>query len=123
MGMRITLAVLLALATVACGSDDEPDLGSGVVFIQTVEIVERDGELVAVVEGWYPDACSSYGGSRQDVEGDTVNLTVTSQPGDVPCAQVLTDMTEEIVIDIDDLDAGEYALIANEEATTTFVVP
>ncbi len=119
---RIALAMLLAVATVACGSDDEPELGSGVVFIQDVEVVERDGEFIAVVEGWYPDACSTFGGSRQDVDGNTVTLTVASEPGTGVCAQMLTDMREEIVLDVGDLDPGEYTLIVNEEATTTFTV-
>ena len=115
--------MLLAVATVACGSDDEPELGSGVVFIQNVEVVERDGEFIAVVEGWYPDACTTFGGSRQEVDGDTVTLTVASEPGtDAVCAQVLTDMREEIVLDVGDLDPGAYTLIVNEEAMTTFTV-
>ncbi len=124
MGTRIALAVVLALATVACGSDSEPDLGTGAVFIQEVEVIERDGEYVAVIVGWYPDACSTFGGSRQEVDGDTVILTVASDPGtgELGCAQVLTDMREEIPLDVSDLDPGEYTLIANEEAMTTFTV-
>lgn len=114
--------MLLAVATVACGTDDQPELGSGVVFIQDVEAVERDGEFIAVAEGWYPDACSAFGGGRQEVDGDTVALTVTSEPGTGVCAQVLTDMREEIVLNVGDLGPGEYTLIVNEEAMTTFTV-
>lgn len=51
-----------------------------------------------------------------EVGGDTVTLTVASEPGTAPvCAQVLTDMREETLIDVGDLDPGECTLIVNEE--------
>ena len=119
----IALAVVAALTTVACGSDSEPELGPGAVFIQEVEVIERDGEYCAVITGWYPDPCSTFGGSRQEVDGDTVTLTVASEPGtELECIQVLTDMREEILLDVGDLDPGVYTLIANEDAMTTFTV-
>ena len=119
--------LITGLVIAGCQSAAEPqeaELGTGVAFIQTVEVEERDGEYWAVVEGWYPDACSTYGGSKQEVVGDTIHLTITStRPEDLACAQVLTDMTEEILLDTDDLDPGEYTLIVNvDNATTTFTV-
>jgi hypothetical protein len=124
----IGILIVAGLAVAGCQSSAEPqeaELGTGAAFIQTVEVEERDGEYWAVVEGWYPDACSTYGGSKQEVEGDTIHLTVTStRPEDLACAQVLTDMTEEILLDTDDLDPGEYTLIVNvDNAMTTFVIP
>ena len=123
------IGMLLAagLVVVGCSSEAEPqeaELGTGAAFIQTVEVEERDGEYWAIVEGWYPDACSTYGGSEQEVEGDTIQLTITStRPEDLACAQVLTDMTEEILLDTDDLDPGEYTLIVNvDNAMTTFTI-
>ena len=123
----VVLSAFLAVALTACQAGAEPEeveLGSGAAFIQTVEVKERDGEYWAVVEGWYPDACSTYGGSKQEVEGDIIHLTVTSErPEDLACAQMLTDMTEEILLDTDDLSPGEYTLIVNEDnAQTTFVI-
>lgn len=123
----IGILLVAGLLAVGCSSEAEPqevELGDGVAFIQTVEVEERDGEYWAVVEGWYPDACSTYGGSNQEVDGDTIHLTVTStRPEDLACAQVLTDMTEEILLDTDDLDSGEYTLIVNvDNAMTTFTI-
>jgi len=120
--------LLVGLAVAGCSSPDiesqEAELGTGAAFVQTVEVEERDGEYWAVVEGWYPDACSTYGGIKQEVEGDTIQLTITStRPEELACAQVLTDMTEEILLDTDDLDPGEYTLIVNvDNAMTTFVI-
>ena len=122
-GSLLAIGFLIA----GCQTDvdsQEAELGTGAAFIQTVEVEERDGEYWAVVEGWYPDACSTYGGSKQEVEGDTIQLTITSTgPEDLACAQVLTDMTEEILLDTDDLDLGEYTLIVNvDNAITSFVI-
>jgi hypothetical protein len=123
----IVFGAFLAVALTACQTEPEPEeaeLGTGAAFIQTVEVEERDGEYWAVVEGHYPDACSTYGGSSQVVEDNTIHLTVTSQrPDGVACAQMLTEMTEEILLDTDGLAAGEYTLIVNENnAMTTFVI-
>ena len=122
-GALIVAGVVLA----SCQSAAEPqeaELGTGVAFIQTVEVEARDGEYWAIVVGWYPDACSTYGGSKQEVDGDTIHLTVTStRPEELACAQVLTDMTEEILLDTDDLDPGEYTLIVNlDNAMITFTI-
>lgn len=123
MKIASSLAVL-AIGLVACQSIAEPqeaELGTGAAFVDIVEVEERDGEYWAVIQGFYPDACSTYGGSKQEVEGDTIHLTVTStRPEGLACAQVLTEMTEEILLDTDDLDPGEYTVIVNEGANTTF---
>ena len=123
----VVLGAFLAVALTACQSGAEPEeaeIGSGAAFIQTVEVEERDGEYWAVVEGHYPDACSTYGGSSQVVEDNTIHLTVTSQrPEGVACAQMLTEMTEEILLETEGLPPGEYALIVNDDnAQTTFMI-
>ena len=90
-------------------------------YIETVEVVERDGHY-AIVEGSYPDACSKTGDIVQEVEGNTLHLTITStRPEDKVCAQALTPFTEEILLDTEGLDPGEYTVIVNDDqATTTF---
>ena len=120
----IAFAGVVLAGCQSAAESQEAELGTGTAFIQTVEVEERGGEYWATVVGWYPDACSTYGGSKQEIDGDTIHLTVTStRPEDLACAQVLTDMTEEILLDTDDLDPGEYTLIVNvDNAMTTFVI-
>ena len=114
------------LVLAACQSSAEPqeaELGTGAAFVDTVEVEERDGEYWAVIEGFYPDAYSVYGGSKQVAQGDTIELTVTStRPEDAMCAQVLTEMTEEILLFTDGFAPGEYTVIVNEGAMTTFTI-
>ncbi|HUU84818.1 MAG TPA: hypothetical protein VM243_15055 [Phycisphaerae bacterium] len=98
MKARIALIGFLAIWVAACQTTSAPggSVGTGVTFIDGVEVVERSGEYWAVVAGSYPDACSSYGGSEQEVAGETIELAVTSQsPDDAVCAQVRTAMTEK----------------------------
>lgn len=121
------LVTLFAVWLVACQSSTESpeaQLGTGPTFVDTVIVDERDGEYWAIVEGFYPDACSTYGGSSQVVQGNTIQLTVTSaRPEDLACAQVLTEMTEEILLETEDLAPGEYTLVVNENnATTTITI-
>ncbi len=121
----VLLIVLLTVLS-ACQSSTEPqeaELGTGAAFVEEVRVEERDGEYWAVILGFYPDACSTYGGSKQEVDGNNILLTVTStRPEELACAQVLTEMTEEILLDTDDLDPGEYELIVNDDRSTTFTI-
>jgi hypothetical protein len=115
----------VVLFFVACqGASQATEPSGNPTFIQTVEVVERDGEYYALVYGWYPDACSQTGDIVQEVEGDTIHLTIYStQPEGMVCAQILTEFTEEILLDTEGLDSGEYTLIVNEDnAITTFTL-
>ena len=117
-GFVIVLALAMLLA--AC-SDAEPELGEGPAFVEEVVVEERDGEYWAIVAGFYPEACSTFGGSAQEVDGNTIELTVTStRPEGEVCAQVLTPMTEEVLLDTDGSDPGEYTVRVNEDRSTTF---
>ncbi len=118
------LVILAGLA--ACGADSEAapaELGEGPAFVEDVAVEDRDGEYWAKVTGFYPDACSTYGGSDQQVNGNTIALTVTStRPEDAVCAQALTDMTEEILLDTDGLAPGRYEVVVNEGRSTFFTI-
>lgn len=118
--------LFLVLTVAACqptADAEQTELGEGPAFVEEVVVEERAGEYWAIVWGFYPDACSTYGGSEQEVEGNTIHLTVTStRPEDVGCAQMLTEMTEEILLDTGGLAPGEYDLIVNEARATTFTI-
>jgi hypothetical protein len=126
----VVLLLALSLSLVAClGGKEEPtptvELSTGnPTYVEAVEVEERDGDYYAIVEGSYPDACSTTGEIVQEVEGDTLYLTVYStKPEDMMCAQTLTPFTEEILLDTEGLEPGEYTVIVNEDqATTTFTL-
>ena len=103
---------------------EENMVTGNIAFIQTVEIEEREGDYYATVTGWYPDACSVTDEIVQEVDGDTIHVTITSKrPADMVCAQMLTDFEEEFLLETEGLEAGEYTVIVNEDnAMTTFSI-
>lgn len=121
------VVLILSLSVVACMGDKEPEQSEPTgnpTYIDTVEVEERGGEYYAIVTGHYPDACSTTGDIVQKVEGNTLNLTIySSRPEDMVCAQMLTPFTEEILLDTEGLEPGEYTVIVNEDnVMTTFTL-
>jgi hypothetical protein len=128
--LRWIVILILSLSLVAClgGTEvpsPEPEQSEATgnpTYIETVEVEERDGDYYAIVKGSYPEACSKTGDIEQEVEGDTIHLTIYStRPEGMMCAQALTPFTEEILLDTEGLAPGDYTVIVNEDdATTTF---
>ena len=121
------LILIIGLSLAACQSQAEPEVAEpsgNPTFIQTVEVEQRGDDYYAVVTGWYPDACSSTGDIVQEVDGDTIYLTIYStRPEDMVCAQMLTDFSDDILLDTDGLESGVYSIIVNEDnARTTFTL-
>jgi hypothetical protein len=94
------------------------------VFVDSVVVEERDGEYYAIVQGNYPDSCSTIDSVEQTVEGGALSLTINAvRPSDVVCAQVLTPFTEEILLNTENLEPGEYTVDVNDGmASTTFTL-
>ena len=104
---------------------EEPEAPmESLAFVDSVTAEERDGEYYAIVQGNYSDACSTTSSVEQEVDGSTIELNVyTSRPPGLVCASVLTPFTEEILLDTEDLEPGEYTVIVNDGmATTTFTL-
>ena len=121
--------ILAGLILVACGDRREdaalPEGCDGVTWGSAVDVEERDDEFYAIVQGDYPDSCSTVCGSEQEVEGDQININLYSdRPEDLVCSSMLTPFVEEVLVDTEGLDSGEYTLTINEDhATTTFSLP
>ena len=124
----VLLVILTGLMLVACGSraEDEaiPEGCDGVTWGSSVEVEERDGEYYALVGGDYPDSCSTICGIEQEVEGNNININIFSdKPEELLCSQMLTPFVEEVLLDTDGLEPGEYTVTVNEHhAMTTFTL-
>jgi hypothetical protein len=121
--LLFTMILIAGLLIASCQAQSEPEPAEpsgNPTFIQTVEVEQRGDEYYAIVTGWYPDACSETGDIVQDVEGDTIHLTIFStKPDNVACAQMLTDFSEEILLGTGNLAPGEYTIIVNEDQVET----
>jgi DNA-directed RNA polymerase subunit M/transcription elongation factor TFIIS len=103
--------------------EPEPLPISSVVFVENVVVQERDGAYYAAITGTLPDSCSAVDAVEQSVEGNTISLTVSaSRPGNILCDQAITPFLEEIQLDTEDLEPGEYTVDVNGEPSTTFTI-
>ena len=72
-----------------------------------------------MVQGSFPDSCTSLGEVAQTVEGNTISVTLAGvQPEGMMCAQVLTPFEETIPLDVSGLPAGEYMVDVNGTSAT-----
>jgi hypothetical protein len=121
--------ILAGLMLAACGSSEEeaavPEGCEGVTWGSAVEVEERNGEYYAIVQGDFPDSCSTICGIEQEVKRDTININLYSErPEELVCSSMLTPFVEEVLLDTEGLDPGEYTVTINRDhARTTFILP
>jgi hypothetical protein len=101
-----------------------PETVASQAFVDGVTVEERDGEYYAVIAGNLPDSCTTIESVDQVVDGNSINLTINAvKPSDLVCAQMLAPFTEEVLLETEGLEAGEYTVDVNEgQATTTFTI-
>ena len=127
-GRSFLFLVFIGLILVGCASEAEdaalPEGCDGVTWGSDIQVEERRGEYYALIRGDYPDSCSAVCGNEQTVEGDEINVNLySSRPEDLVCAQMLTPFEEEVLLDTEGLEPGEYTVTLNEDhATTTFTL-
>ncbi len=96
----------------------EAPAGAVPVFVDQASV-----QVSVVVQGSFPDSCTSLGEVTQTVEDNTISVTLTGdQPEGLMCAQALTPFEETIPLDVSGLPAGEYTVDVNG-STTTLVLP
>jgi len=121
--------ILAGLMLAACGISEEeaavPEGCEGVTWGSAVEVEERNGEYYAIVQGDFPDSCSTICGIEQEVKRDTININLYSErPEELVCSSMLTPFVEEVLLDTEGLDPGEYTVTINRDhARTTFILP
>ncbi len=125
----VTLIAMLALGLLlaACdsdadGEDDDSAQAEGTAaMVDGVAIEEQAGHQYAVVNGFYPDACTRISDVDQDVDGSTISINLqTSRPEDLMCAQMLTQYSVSILLEVGGLMPGEYTVTVNDAPSTTF---
>lgn len=116
----VLILIVTGVLAAACGAlGGRTDRGRQ-PFVDSVEIEETaGGQYVAVVQGNYPDLCSTTGAIDQEVQGRTIVVTIYSDmPEDAFCAQVLTPFEERITLDVEGLSPGQYTVSVNGTVTT-----
>ena len=127
--LRLFLLSFFVLILAACGGSGGdttlPEGCDGITWGSDIQVEERGDEIMLLIAGDYPDACSTVCGSQQTVDGNEINIDLLSAKpeGDEVCAQILTPFRVEVELDTSDLEPGEYTITLNEtHATTTFIL-
>lgn len=134
-GSKLYLLSLLIVVCMlaACTSSPErqgnadserPQGGSGTsAMVDSVTVEQRDNHYYAVVNGFYPDACTYVSSIEQSVEGNTISITLlTDRPADVMCAMMVTPFTVDILLTTGGLMSQEYSVHVNDGPSTTFTL-
>jgi len=101
-------------AEAAQAEEPAPEPVYGEAMVDSV-VVEKQGEkYVANTIIMLPDSCTQVDETTQEVDGNNINITVTTvRPGDLVCAQSIIEFEMPIPVDTSGLADGEYAVSVN----------
>jgi inhibitor of cysteine peptidase len=109
--LAIFIFVTISLCLVGCSGDGASQQCEANAYVDSVEVVAADGDYHVVVHGHYPDACTTTEDIRQEIEGQTIKVTIcTTKPEDAVCAQMLTPFEETVALDVEGLSPGQYTV-------------
>lgn len=114
--------ILVTLILSACGGSDSAESESSSAnepaMVDNIIIEFLENHYYAVVTGFYPDSCTRISEVRQEFNGSAFNLSLsTAKPGDLMCAQMLTEYEVSILLETGGLLPGEYTVDVNGVAT------
>jgi hypothetical protein len=125
----LLLLVVVSLVLVACSSGDDEDAAGSkapctdLAMVEGVTVEHRSGGSYAIVTVVYPDSCTRVSDMHQEVQGDTIEITIcTARPPGVACAQMIAQVELEILLETGGLESGEYTVVVNDTASTTFAI-
>jgi hypothetical protein len=121
MNMRRAIGwVVLVLAAAAAGGCDlgGPAVVIGEATVDEIAIAILESfpvQVLAVLRGSVPDACTEVGPIVQHREGNRYTLIVrTRRPADAFCVQVIVPFEAAVPLDVLGLPAGTYTVTAGE---------
>jgi hypothetical protein len=129
--LSTVIYIIVFTLLVACGSSPEAqgnadseslEGGSGTLaMVDSVSVEQRDNHYYAVINGFYPDACTYVSSIEQVVEEDTISIALfTDRPADLMCAAMLTPFTIDVLLTTGGLMPQEYNVVVNEGPSTMF---
>ena len=119
-------AVAAPLPTVMPSATSLPETVSREAQVQSVEVQVANSaplQVNAVVRGVLTESCATLGESQVEYASNTFHITVYAlSPGDRGCLQTTTPFETTIPLNIKDLPAGNYTVIANG-VSAVFTLP
>jgi inhibitor of cysteine peptidase len=122
----ITMMVACASSpeTQESATSENPEGGSSsLAMVDAVTLEQRENHYYAVINGFYPDACTKVSSVEQVVEENTISITLlTDRPPDLMCAAMLTPFNIDVLLTTGGLMPQEYNVVVNEGPSTTFLL-
>ncbi len=101
---------LLTCVSAADEGEEEPEFIVGEANITSIRV--EDGSII--VEGTLPDGCTSISTVEQQIDGNMLIITVsTERPADLMCTQAIVNFEQEIPLNIENIPDGEYEVVIN----------
>lgn len=92
-------------------------------MVDSVTVEQRNSHYYAVINGFYPDACTYISTIVQSVESNTISITLlTDRPADLLCVEMLTPFTIDVLLTTGGLKPQEYTVIVNKGPSATFLL-
>ncbi len=125
----LLILVVVSLVLVACSSSEDEEKSESnapctdLAIVEDVTVEQRSGGSYAIVTVVYPDSCTRVSDMRQEVQGDTIEITIcTARPPDVMCAQMIAQVELDILLETGGLESGAYTVVVNDTASATFAI-
>jgi inhibitor of cysteine peptidase len=120
--LSVILLMFPILMLVACGGSNsagnESISANDAAMVDGVVVDFRDNHYYAVVNGFYPDSCTQISDVQQEVNGEKFKILLsTSRPGDLMCAQMLTEFEITLLLETGGLLPGQYTVEVNGRST------
>lgn len=97
---------------------------TGVAIVDSIEVAIAESfpvQVFVTVRGNLPDGCTTIDQIIPVREGNTFNVSITTiRPADQVCTQALVPFENTFALDVNGLLAGDYTVVVNTTATTTF---
>jgi inhibitor of cysteine peptidase len=89
----------------------------GQAVVESVDILILESfpvQVRAIAKGYHPDPCTKTKEITQKREGNTFEVTITTErDGGQACIQVISPFEENLALDVVGLDAGTYTVTIN----------
>ncbi|MEW5989003.1 MAG: hypothetical protein AB1791_20450 [Chloroflexota bacterium] len=98
-------------------SDNAGQYAYGEAFVESVDVLMLESfpvQVHVVARGQMPEGCNQIDQVKQERQGNTFAVTITTRrPVGMMCSQVLVPFEETIKLDVEGLEAGLYVVVVN----------
>ena len=127
--LYLTTLIMVVVMVAAVGCQSAPAESEMEIRLAPIEEVQVNiaesypPQIFVYIKGGLADSCTEFHELTEERDGNTINITVTTQrPKDKICAQVYGFFEKNVALGSDFTSGETYTINVNDK-TTTFVMP